>query len=107
MNEPPAEPPGEVGEPGSAGPRAVRPTLPERQEDARRILALVLVGIFGFEVIVAMLALWLNRGDHDLQALKDILTLILGPTVALVGSVTGFYFGTRPQEGGKIAPPQE
>jgi heme A synthase len=79
----------DIGDPAGAGPQPK--TLDEWREWVRRALALVLVGIFGLEVLGAMLALWF--GSAHLQELKDILTLILGPTVALAGSAIGFYFG--------------
>lgn len=82
--------------PEGAEPRSQKTTVPERRESARQLLAIVLVGIFGVEVVGAMVALWLCGGD--VQGLKDLLTLIIGPTVALVGSVTGFYFGARESE---------
>jgi hypothetical protein len=105
MGEPPAQPPtdAEVGEPRGAEPREIRATIPERQEHARQYLAFALVGIFGLEVLGSMLALWFCVRADLLQNLKDILTLILGPTVALVGSATGFYFATAP--GSSNAPP--
>lgn len=81
--------------PEGAEPRSQKTTVPERRESARQLLAIVLVGIFGFEVFGAMVALWLCG---DIRGLKELLTLIIGPTVALVGSVTGFYFGTRESE---------
>jgi hypothetical protein len=78
----------------STGPEARKATIPEKQEDARRTLAIALVVIFGIEVIGAMLALWFCKPPM-IDSIKEVLTLILGPTVALVGSATGFYFGTR------------
>jgi hypothetical protein len=75
-----------------AGPGATPITIPERRERARAWIALSLVGIFGFEVVGAFVALWFCT---RLQELKDVITLILGPTVAVIGSVLGFYFGTR------------
>jgi hypothetical protein len=81
-------------------PIARRTTIPERRESARKTLALILVGIFGIEVIGALAALVFF--GVNLQDLKDIIPLILGPTVALVGSVVGFYFGTQ-EAGGQSA----
>ncbi len=74
--------------PEGAGPEPR--TIPEWQEWVRRFLAIALVTIFGVEALGGMVALWLC--SEHLQELKDILTLILGPTVALAGSATGFYF---------------
>jgi protein-S-isoprenylcysteine O-methyltransferase Ste14 len=92
---PTTEPPSavEIEGPQGAEPRPRRTTIPERREFARQCVALILVIIFGIEVLGAMLALWL--WPTQLEGLKEIIMLILGPTVALVGSVTGFYFGTQ------------
>jgi hypothetical protein len=92
---PPVEPPGvlEIPDPEGAEPERRRASVPERRETARLGVAIALVVIFGIEVIGAMLALWLCSAR--MAELKDILSLILSPTVALVGAVTGFYFGTQ------------
>ena len=85
------------------GPEAKKITIPERRERARERIAMLLVIIFAIEVLGAMLALWLC-GETRLQQLKDILPLILGPTVAVVGSVLGFYFGGKENgDGGSSA----
>jgi hypothetical protein len=95
VDEPSAEPTDaiEIPEPEGAEPQSRGFTIPERQEWARTWLALSLVAIFGVEVTGSMVALWVCGAR--LQELKDILTLVLGPTVALVGSATGFYFASR------------
>ena len=97
MSEAPTQPPtdDEVREPSGAGPGEVKTTISEWQEAARRRLAYILVTIFGGEISIAMLVLLLWKTEQDIQHLKDLLTLILSPTVALVGSAMGFYFGTR------------
>jgi hypothetical protein len=97
-----------VSSPDSLDPRTIKPTIPEKQEDARRFLALWLVAIFGFEVFAAMAALLLCK-PAQISDVKELLTVILSPTVALVGSATGFYFGTNPSHGsppsGPAGPP--
>jgi hypothetical protein len=84
------------------GPISFPITIPERREIARAWIAKVLVGIFGFEALGAILAIWFCSAKQ--QELKDILTLILGPTVAVIGSVLGFYFGA---ENGDRSPPSQ
>lgn len=82
--------------PEGAGPQPR--TTSEWREWVRRFLAISLVVIFGIEVVGAMLFLWFC--PQHFQELKDTLTIILGPTVALAGSATGFYFGqvsTQPE----------
>jgi hypothetical protein len=74
-----------------AGDEPKSQSMDERREWVRRTLAVALVAIFGLEVLGAMAALcWTSAHPQDL---KDILTLILSPTVALTGSAIGFYFG--------------
>jgi hypothetical protein len=85
-----------ISDPASDGPESKKVTLAEKQEDARRALAIILVLIFAGEVLGAMLALWTSNSP-PINDIKEILTMILGPTVALVGSAMGFYFGTRPR----------
>src|SRR5476649_154753 len=67
--------------------------LPDRQEDVRQWLAISLTAILALEVTVALLAAAIcsNSWPH----MKDVLIVIFGPTVALVGSATGFYFGSK------------
>jgi hypothetical protein len=80
--------------PEGAGPEPT--TVAGSREWVRRFLAVSLVVIFGIEVLGAMLSVWFST--QHLQELKDILTLILSPTVALAGSATGFYFGRSATE---------
>ena len=79
------------------GPKAR--SLPVLQEGARQKLMLALVAILGIEILFAMTATWLPQvwggTNMSLDNLKEIMTLIFGPTIALVGSATGFYFGIR------------
>ena len=46
--------------------------------------------------LVAMLCPAVIHDDKAIGAVKDILSIVLGPTVALVGAATGFYYGTKP-----------
>lgn len=78
------------------------PILPERgpreprfREPIRGILAIGLVVIFATEIWAGM-SFGLSGAPpyaERIQALKDIAAIFLGPTIALVGAATGFYFG--------------
>ena len=73
-----------------------------RREEVRAWIAQALVWLFIIEIIAAMI-MFLIAGNTDpkrgfglaFNDVKDIATLILGPTVALVGAATGFYYGGR------------
>lgn len=68
----------------------------ERRERTRERLALILVLVLAGLVIVSVIAALLAHDDPErLGQLKDILSMILGPIVGLVGAVTGFYFGEQ------------
>jgi hypothetical protein len=84
----------DVGQPES--PRQVLLPIPHQQELARRRIAYALVTILGFEVLAALLLLLcvIEPLVIPIENLRTIMTIIFGPTVALVGSATGFYFGT-------------
>jgi hypothetical protein len=60
------------------------------REKMRGKIALVLVAILGIVVVGSLVALSFGA---EISTLKELLGFILGPVVALVGSVTGFYFG--------------
>lgn len=60
-----------------------------------RITGWLLV-FLGLQIGAAMLFVFWPWPDKErLDALKDLLTVTLGPTVALLGSAIGFYFGRR------------
>lgn len=89
---PPPPPPITIGAP------IIPPTEPIeiQQEKTRKVLALALVGILGVVLLAAVIAgLLPGKGNSRSTAMKDILPIILGPTVALVGAATGFYFGSN------------
>jgi hypothetical protein len=57
-----------------------------------------LVIVFAIEVLAGFAYLFSSR-EHPkeaAEALKDLATIFLSPTVALVGAATGFYFGRNP-----------
>jgi hypothetical protein len=93
---------GEVPEPSisldidaPAQPPEVQP-LPHLQEAARRRLAYYLVTILAVEVLASIAYLWCH--SDQIEALKGWMTIVFGPTIALVGSAAGFYFGTAKVE---------
>jgi hypothetical protein len=62
----------------------------------RGMLALSLLFILLLEVASAIgFVFFCSRlsDDKSITAAKDIITLVLNPTVALVGAATGFYYG--------------
>jgi len=78
------------------------PTPPERRrgeppirEPIRGLLAGGLVLLLTVEICVGMgFVCWGTPPYGDrMQALKDLSAMFLGPTIALVGAATGFYFG--------------
>jgi hypothetical protein len=83
-----ADPAGdEVGVP--TGPVSVDIEL--RREGTRERIALILLAILAGEVLFALLS---QMGPRP-APMKDMMAIIFGPTVALVGSALGFYYGTR------------
>jgi hypothetical protein len=71
------------------------PKEPPQREPVRAALAISLVAIFGIEVIASIIYLFVACDDLSgrVEALKEFAQIFLGPTVALVGAGTGFYFG--------------
>ncbi len=66
---------------------------PER-EGIRGKLAIFLLLLLMGVVLVSFASLWfLNK--EGFENLKALLELLLAPIVALVGTVTGFYFGEK------------
>ena len=80
------------------GDRTPPPSLPKTETEraaedtARRRIAYCLIGILAF-IVVATFGLVI--AGLMSAAVKEIITLLLGPVVALVGSATGYYFGSR------------
>lgn len=74
------------------------PKEPKQRETVRGLLALSLVGVFALEVVGGFIYLFWTCGNPQdtINALKELATIFLGPTVALVGAATGFYFGRSP-----------
>lgn len=77
-------------------------TIPEWQELARRRLALCLVALLAVEILGFMggvLVPPIFGVPAPIESLKEMMVIIFGPTVALVGSATGFYFASNLQSG--------
>lgn len=72
----------------------------EVREKSRSIIAYILLGLLCLEVVVSFTAV--VSGWLSLDAFKDIMAIIFGPTTALVGSAVGFYFGTQVDQGSKV-----
>jgi hypothetical protein len=68
-------------------------SLRHKRENVRGWLAKSLVLIFAAEILVSLFALIVCA--NSVENIKGLLSVILGPTVALVGSATGFYFGLK------------
>lgn len=78
---------------GVSNPRST-PYDPEPdREKVRGMIALVLVFLLVAIVAVSFLTLWIR--DPSFDNLKGLLELIFAPIIAVVGSATGFYFGSR------------
>lgn len=94
--EPSSEPVlGPLGPPSGPGLGAAEHPL---REPARAFLAFSLFGLFVIEVVAGR---WFALFGYPLasppfadrlQILKDVSAIFVGPTIALVGSATAFYF---------------
>lgn len=62
-----------------------------RDATVRQALALLFFGLFAVTVVLSFVKL----GSASWQNTKDWLQIILPAETALLGSATGFYFGTR------------
>lgn len=82
--------------------------LDHQQEAARRRLAMALVGILALEVVGVMLGMLIPLvlcSAIPIDAIKELMLLIFSPTVALVGSAAGFYFGSQTRSSvGRLRP---
>lgn len=63
----------------------------ETRENFRGTIALGLIALMALTVIVALV--W--RHPDRSKELHDLLALVFGPLVALVGTATGYYFGSQ------------
>ena len=72
-----------------------RADLPRLRENTRGRIALLLIALLALVVIGVLVLTYLRTLGYGGAAtdIKELVTLLLSPLVALVGSVTGFYFG--------------
>ncbi len=63
------------------------------RESVRGRIALSLIGLLAATILVSFVLLWMHP-DRS-KELHDLLALIFAPLVALVGSATGYYFGSQ------------
>jgi hypothetical protein len=71
----------------------LRPFDPEPQrERLRGWIAIGLLGMLAFVLLCSFVSLWLKI---DNESLRNVLTILVGPLVALVSAATGFYYGSR------------
>jgi hypothetical protein len=71
----------------------LRPFDPEPQrERLRGWIALGLLAMLGLVFLCSFVSLWLKI---DTESLRTVLTILVGPLVALVSAATGFYYGSR------------
>ena len=83
-------------------PPLVSPIVGGEHTPARRGITNTLLLAFGIQILAAVVFIFWPWGKdalpQHLDALKDILTVTFGPTVTLLGSAMGFYFGRRGAE---------
>jgi len=63
------------------------------RESVRGWIALSLIALFALMMSVSFAFMWVHP-DRS-KELHDLLALLLGPLVALVGAATGYYFGSK------------
>ena len=73
------------------------------RENVRGQIAKALILLLGIIVVSSFVSLWANIGIANGE-LKSLLSTILGPVAALVGSATGFYFGGKTDGSSSTAP---
>jgi len=81
----------------------VRPEAPRYdpahgREDMRGHIAKVLVWALVLFLGFALLSSWIFMVPENRAALHDVLQLIIGPMIGLVGAVVGFYFGEKSEK---------
>lgn len=83
-----------------AGPLLRTDAQPEKARDqVRAIIAYALLGLLAVIVLTSAAMLLIAWGKDDaserIEDLVEVLQVVLPPVVAVVGSVTGFYYGSQ------------
>lgn len=65
----------------------------EKREDARLAFTIILLLIFGFQLIIGAIALFV--GPDTWSNAQDYLRVTLPATLGVLGSAIGFYFGSQ------------
>lgn len=65
-----------------------------RREWSRTILAGFIIGSLVFIVVGAFITLWMNK-ETTINDLREMVHVLIGPTIGIVGAVLGFYFGEK------------
>ena len=82
------------GEPPPSKPPETLPYDPVKdRENVRGKIAISLIEILAAIILLSFILLAFQPDSSD--KLKEILSLVFGPLVALVGAATGYYFGAK------------
>jgi hypothetical protein len=83
---------------GEARPLNLTEHVARRREWSRTILAGLIVGSLVFIVVGTFVTLW-TRQDAKIDDLREMVHILMSPTIGIVGAVMGFYFGERRLDG--------
>lgn len=66
---------------------------PEPRDQHRFYFSMILILVFCAEIVAALgvVIFWPDR----VKAVSEILNVLISPTVAILGTIIGFYFGTQ------------
>jgi len=84
-----------VDAPGLTGPSSKPYNPDEFRDNARKRITYWLLALLTVLFVGAFVSLFVIEGQPDLEQLKSLLEILLGPLVALVSAATGFYFGAQ------------
>jgi hypothetical protein len=88
----------ELGEKANLGP-GKRPSLglPTHSDKIRGRIAAALIGLVTLVILASFVTLWAGSVFKSLkyENLKDLLTIIFGPLIALASAAIGYYFGGK------------
>jgi hypothetical protein len=69
------------------------------RESVRGRMAMTLIWLLVGVIGASLLTVWVVRPEDGVEDLVEVLKLVFGPLVGLVGAVTGFYFGEKSGSG--------